>query len=247
MLRTLRHERACPEPRARYERWHDRFAVDASVETPWHALILEHLGPADLAGKRVLEIACGRGGLACRLAGQPLRPACLVAADFSQAAVAKGKAFAATHHVSGIHWELSDIQKIGHADASFDTVISCETIEHVPDPRSALRELTRVLKPGGRLLLTTPNYLGSLGLYRLYLRLRGRRYSEEGQPINRFMLLPLTVARVKRAGLRVTAIDAVGHYLLWPGRPPIEVPRLNDPRVLMRWFGLHSLVVAEKI
>ena len=95
------------------------------------------------------------------------------------------------------------------------------------------------------MLLTTPNYFGSLGLYRGYLRLLGRSYSEDGQPINRFTLLPLTVAWVKRAGLRVKVVDATGHYLLYPGRPPIELPRVDAVR-LLRWFGLHSLVVAEK-
>jgi SAM-dependent methyltransferase len=134
-----------------------------------------------------------------------------------------------------------------HADASFDTVVSCETVEHVPDPRRALGELARVLKPGGRLLLTTPNYLGMMGLYRGYMRLTGRRYTEEGQPINNFLLLPRTLAWVKRTGLRVCVVDGVGHYLPFPRRPPIELPVFNNPRRLQRWFGLHSLIVAEKL
>ena len=87
-------------------------------------------------------------------------------------------------------WETGDIQAIAHPAASFDTVFSCETIEHVPDPRQAIRELARVLCPGGRLFLTCPNYLGLMGLYRGYLRLTGRRYREEGQPINQFLILP---------------------------------------------------------
>lgn len=43
-------------------------------------------------------------------------------------------------------------------DDSFDTVVSTEVLEHVPNPQRALREMHRVLKPGGFLILSTPQY-----------------------------------------------------------------------------------------
>jgi ubiquinone/menaquinone biosynthesis C-methylase UbiE len=49
-------------------------------------------------------------------------------------------------------------------------VVSCETIEHVPDVGSAVREMHRVTRPGGKLFLTTPNYANLTGLYDLYSR-----------------------------------------------------------------------------
>lgn len=231
--------------RAAYEAWHERFEVDRESDTPWHRLVKEHLdGARDLEGKRVLEIACGRGGFACWLARH--RPAEVVAADFAESAVRKGREFAAGQGVDNVTWEVADVQRLGHEDASFDTVVSCETVEHVQDPRRAVRELARVLRPGGRLFLTTPNYLGTMGLYRGYMRLTGRRWTEEGQPINNFTLLPRVRAWVARAGLKVHEVDAVGHYLPVRGRRPVEVRALDNPRYLMRWFGLHSLVVGEK-
>lgn len=232
---------------AAYELWHSRYDVDSDTNTPWHKLIKTHLSPArDLLGKRVLEIGCGRGGFSCWLAEQPERAAQIVAADFAVTAVEKGQAFASERGISTITWQVCDIQNIPHDDASFDTVISCETVEHVPDPKLAIRELARVLKPGGRLLLTTPNYLGPMGLYRGYLRLTGRRFTEEGQPINNFLLLPVTRSWIVRSALHVKIVDSSGQYLLLPGRPPLDLPSFNTPKALMRWFGHHSLIVAEK-
>jgi SAM-dependent methyltransferase len=51
---------------------------------------------------------------------------------------------------------VSDIIDIPEPDASFDAVLCVEVLEHVPKPVDALRELARLLKPGGTLILTAP-------------------------------------------------------------------------------------------
>lgn len=51
---------------------------------------------------------------------------------------------------------ISDIAAIPVENASFDAVMCIEVLEHVPDPVSALKEITRVLKPDGYLLITAP-------------------------------------------------------------------------------------------
>ena len=230
-----------------YDAWHSQHGVDARADDAWHLLVREHLDPArDLAGRRVLEIGAGRGGFACWLSAHPARVREIVAADFSAAAVEKGRSFAAAEGYDRIAFEQGDIQNIAHPDESFDTVFSCETIEHVPDPERAVRELARVLRPGGRLFLTTPNYLSTIGLYRAYLPLTGRHYDEGGQPINNLVMLPRTIRWVRRAGLRVRAVDGRGHYLPVPGRAPIPIRALDRVRPLSKWFAVHSLVVAEK-
>ena len=51
---------------------------------------------------------------------------------------------------------VSDITAIPEADASFDAILCSEVFEHLPDPLAAFREFARLLRPGGRLLLTAP-------------------------------------------------------------------------------------------
>jgi 2-polyprenyl-3-methyl-5-hydroxy-6-metoxy-1,4-benzoquinol methylase len=230
-----------------YDAWHAVLEVDREALAPWHLLVRAHLdAEGDLAGKAVLEVGCGRGGFTCWLAAQPTAPRRIVAVDVSSVAVKKGRAFSTDQGLRGIEWEVGDVHHLAHGSGSFDTVVSCETIEHLHDPGRAVYELGRVLRIGGRLFLTTPNYLGIMGLYRLYLRLRGRRYTEGGQPINRLTMWPRTLAWLRRAGLDIQVTDGVGHYLPVPGRPPIRLRVLDRRRTLTRWIALHSLIVAEK-
>jgi SAM-dependent methyltransferase len=226
------------EARRSYDAWHERVARAPALDTPWHRLVHDVLDRArDLDGRRVLEIACGRGDFAEWCVSHST-PALFVAADFSWGALS-----VARRRTGRVRLAQLDAQHIALASACADTVICCETLEHVPDPAAAVRELARVLKPGGRLYLTTPNYLGPMGAYRGYLRLRGRPYTEEGQPINHFLVAPLVRRWLRHADLRIVTATSAGHYLPFPGRPPVL---LAERSRLFSSFGLHALTVAEK-
>jgi 2-polyprenyl-3-methyl-5-hydroxy-6-metoxy-1,4-benzoquinol methylase len=233
------------DARSAYDLWHraQTDPVAGELCSPWHELVAKHL-PASLTGLSILEIGCGRGELSLWMARRSPRRE-HVAADFSTAALERSQRGAEALGVHDISWKYEDIQALSFPDGKFDLVISCETIEHVPNPKQAILELSRVLAPGGTVLLSTPNYLGLLGLYRAYLRLRGRRFTEVGQPINHVTLIPRTILWLRAAGLRLASMEATGHYLPWPGRPPIRLRRLNGVRSL-RWFALHSFFVAIK-
>jgi ubiquinone/menaquinone biosynthesis C-methylase UbiE len=230
-----------------YNEWHASHAETNASIAPWHTMVQRELRPElDLQGKRVLEIGCGLGRFAVWLATQPARPSEIWAGDFSPIAVENGRKLPMPEGSSTIDWFVGDIENLSQPDNSFDTVFSFETIEHVPTPPKAVKELARVLKPGGRLYLTTPNYFGIFGLYRVYCYLRGKKFDEGGQPICHVTMLQKTRGWVQDAGLRIVKSDSIGEYMPIPGRFPLELRWLDRIRPIARHFGLHSMVIGEK-
>lgn len=70
-----------------------------------------------------------------------------------------------------------DLQEMSFADSSIDTIIHSDTLEHVPNSKTALSESRRVLKPGGRLFYTVPIIVGRMSRTR-----RGLSASYHGKP-----------------------------------------------------------------
>lgn len=231
------------DARRAYDDWHralDHEGADASL-APWHAAAVPHMG--DVRGLSVLEIGCGRGGFARWLSGRGASS--LVLADFSPAAVALARRDIALDEPAS-RFLTADIQRLPFRDGAFDLVCSFETLEHVPRPATGLDELVRVTRHGGRLIITTPNYFGLLGLYRVYRWLARRPFTEMGQPINNPLTLAWRVRRLRALGCRLDVIDGFGHYLYLPGRVPRRIPALDGARWFTRWFGAHSLTVATR-
>lgn len=99
------------------------------------------------AGARVLDAGAGSGALSARLAGLGFN---VIAADLDATSFAGG--------VPVVEWDLAAMTlPIGVDPGTFDGVCAIETLEHVPDPSRALRNLFAVLRPGGLLILSTPN------------------------------------------------------------------------------------------
>lgn len=224
-----------------YDIWHEEVAQREEDHTnaPWHLMTKRYLG--DIKGKRVLEIGCGRGGFSKYLYSCG---ADLVAADFSPSAVSIAKHLLTD--ATGCDIRVADIQAIPFGDDEFDLVVSLETLEHVPDWGKGLAELVRVAKPGGHIIITTPNYFGLLGLYRIYRNITGRPYTEVGQPINNPIKVQDRVRNLKKLGCHVDIVDGCGHYLYLPGHNPMRMTLLDNPRFIMKWFATHSLTVATK-
>ena len=72
---------------------------------------------------------------------------------------------------AGVGWIQADLNEpLPVRDGVFDAIISTEVIEHLENPRAVFREFHRLLRPGGRLLLTTPNQESIRSLAALILR-----------------------------------------------------------------------------
>ena len=188
-----RAERGAISAADAYDRWHTGFgAGEDGIGAPWHELAIEQL--PRLEGLRVLEIGCGRGGFARYLAE---RGANVVAADFSPAAVEiTNRLLSDQENADAV---VADIEALEFASDTFDLVISLDTIEHVPSPKTAVSELVRVAKPGGKVIITTNNYLGLIGLWRLAMKVTGFRFTEMGQPINQPLMLFPRAKLMRRA------------------------------------------------
>ncbi|MDT5245734.1 MAG: hypothetical protein QOD36_3110 [Mycobacterium sp.] len=102
------------------------------------------------AGTSVLDIPCG-GGFAFRVLrpGQPVR---YVAADISPHMLQRAREVARRMRTQEtIEFVEADVTALQFADNSFDMCVTYNGLHCLPDPRAALGELTRVLKPGGTL------------------------------------------------------------------------------------------------
>jgi demethylmenaquinone methyltransferase/2-methoxy-6-polyprenyl-1,4-benzoquinol methylase len=105
-------------------------------------------------GMAVLDLACGTGDLALAI-GKSLPEVRVVAADFSTAMLELARS---RPGAQAIQWIEADAHSLPFADASFDRVLFGFLLRNVEDEASVLREIFRVLKPGGAMLSldTTP-------------------------------------------------------------------------------------------
>ena len=99
--------------------------------------------------ERLLDLGCGSGWLAGVCGAEGAR---VWAMDIALAGVAKARA----RFPSAGYFQVGDIYHLPFVDGAFDALVLSEVIEHLEDLQAALQESTRVLRAGGRLLVSVP-------------------------------------------------------------------------------------------
>lgn len=122
--------------------------IDRKFERVWQ-LVSEHL-PCDA----FLDAGCGDGRHLAALARSGHRPNRLAGIDISERILETARAAAAPLEPQ---LERANLEALPFEDAAFDLVLCTQVIEHLLDPPAGVRELARVLRPDGVLVLTTDN------------------------------------------------------------------------------------------
>jgi 2-polyprenyl-6-hydroxyphenyl methylase / 3-demethylubiquinone-9 3-methyltransferase len=117
----------------------------------FHLGLIDQFWGAQLQGARVVELGCGGGWLALEL---DARGAHVSAVDRSQASLVAARQQALNRCARARFFD-SDLHFTPFPSAQFDFCVMTDVLEHLTDPAGALREVGRLLKPGGQLFVNT--------------------------------------------------------------------------------------------
>jgi len=115
---------------------------------PAQTLLLDQAALAP--GERVLDVACGTGLVTLRAAERVGPRGAVVGTDISERMVEAARSLASRRGLRHVRFERMDAEELAFPDASFHAALDALGLMYVPDPVAALREMRRVLRPGGR-------------------------------------------------------------------------------------------------
>lgn len=138
----------------------------------------------------------------------------------------------------GVDVRLGSLEDGEYPDAAFDAVVSSHLLEHLPDPQAHLKECHRILRPGGRLELTTPNAV-SLGHLMFGQNWRGLE-----PPRHLHIFGPASIVQVaKKAGFRSVKVSTTargGHIISQSIRLACNADLAERSRVEVELLALVS-------
>jgi len=177
----------------------------------WRVSYLNRLRAAGLlggSGAPLVDVGVGGSGYTVIEAARAGQPA--IGCDLSLEGLLAARRFAAEEGVSDrVLWVCCSAEKLPLASASFGSSLAIAVIEHVPDDLAALRELARVLQPGGRAWVTVPHALRNISPP---FRAPNRRHDRRLGHLRRYEADAFADAAL-RAGLEAEDVQFTGHAI----------------------------------
>lgn len=195
--------------RSFHDEWAASIAVDGihvadyfeAATSPENRFILRHLG--DVKGKRLLDLGCGAGENSVYFTQ---RGAECVATDYSPGMVEKASKLAVANGVE-IEARTMNAAEIDFPDNSFDIVYAANLLHHLPEPEVVIREMHRVLKPGGKACFWDP--LRHNPVINVYRRMASEVRTDDETPLH------INITRFVESLFSRTVYDTFWLATLW--------------------------------
>lgn len=205
------------------------------------------LTPQLRTGMQLIDCGCGPGSISVDLA-RTVAPGGVIGIDLREDAVAHGRALARERGIPNVVFQAASVYRLPYADGSFDAAFACAVLQHLAAPLAALKEIRRVLKPGGVIGIadgssTITFRYPTNPLLELWDKLRGlEREFNTGRPPEALQLRAL----LREAGFARTQSSGT---LTTEGGPPagsLEETRRVAQNQLIRLRGvLGKLAIAQ--
>lgn len=218
------------------ERWRRRapqWVAREEQSRRWGAAVSERLlALAELApGQRVLDLATGTGDPALA-AAQRVAPGQVVGVDLTTAMVHNARSKVLVQGTANAHFMVMDAEALAFAAGSFDAVLCRYGLMFLPDGAGALRQVRRILKPGGRLAACVWGPPERNLFFSLPVAIVNRHVAvprpEQPNPFS--LASPEKLAGLLRAaGFADVEVEVYSHALIVPGVGEYLSARLAEP------------------
>lgn len=134
----------------------------AGWDANFYAKYSDTLKP-DRPGGKALDVGCGVGQVVARLTEAGFEA---YGVDVSEPSIARAKKFCE-------HCQVYDGKRLPFADNYFDSAGALNVLEHVDEPEAFIQEVVRVVAAGGKVVISSPNFMRAIGLRDYHPKMRG--------------------------------------------------------------------------
>ena len=187
-----------------------------SIFGPWAADLVKLAAP--IAGERVLDVACGTGIVALLAAERVGSKGKVVGLDLNPGMLTVARS--ASAGIENIEWREGNATAMPLSDGMFDLVFCQQGLQFFPDRLASLKEMHRVLVPGGRLAVSVWSSIANSPGFSLLAGALGKHIGPEAAAL---MRLPFSLASqaelrslMERAGFRNVKIHPATKGLIFP-------------------------------